>query len=202
MRLLVLLIVVVWSCGLEPVMAESSLSDKEKMALGLTLLEDGQPQKAYDFFFKEVKNNPKYNDWISKFIEKHKIKTEDAKKNSQSTYSPRFKKNGAKWALIGLDIGLGFASALSVISHNRAVDDYQSLLLQIDNALEQNHWVLVSKWQEVQSKRNVAAALSIGAGVAIGYTLLDALLLHKVFSKNVALNIAAENLVVSMKIKF
>lgn len=110
--------------------------------------------------------------------------------------------DGKKWALLGLDVGLGLTAVVALINHNKAVDEYNSLWVQIDNTSPTNFLMLQAKEQDVNSKKRAATILGIGAGLSIGYTLADALFLHKFFPKTISLGIDPLKTAVAMKITF
>lgn len=89
-----------------------------------------------------------------------------------------------------------------VINHNKAVDEYNTLLGEINDTTGINYLILRSKEQDVDSKRRAATIFSFGAGLSIGYTLADALFLHKVFPKSVSLDIDAGKTALAMKVRF
>lgn len=109
---------------------------------------------------------------------------------------------GKKWALITLDLGLGMAAAVAIVNHNKAVDEYDLLLAKIDNTTDTNFLILQSKAQDIDAKERAAKIFGIGAGLAIGYTFLDAILFHQFFPENVSLNIDPLGTAVAMKVRF
>lgn len=197
-----LLILFVSFIGPSQARADSSLTDKENMAEGIELAKMGETQKAYDQFFKDVHETPKYRDWVSKFIQKYNIRMEIIETAPAPSPTLVNRGSGKKWALLLFDVGLGMAAAVAVINNNEAVDEYNSLLGELDNTSETNYLILRGKLQEVNAKKRAATIFSIGAGVVIGYTFLDALFIHKFFPKHVSLNIDPASTALAMKVRF
>lgn len=110
--------------------------------------------------------------------------------------------SGRKWALLGLDAGLGLAAAIAIFNHNESVFEYNKLLTELDNTTNTNFQILKIKEQDVNSKRRTATILGVGAVLAIGYTVADALMFHNFFPEKITLQVKPEETVLAFNLKF
>ena len=93
----------------------------------------------------------------------------------------------ARWpgyVLLGADVVLGGLAINATLDQRSAAKKFNELHAQIDNTNATNYQKLLDEKKKVDGKRSNAAIFSIVAGLAVGYTVLDYFLLHKVFPEN------------------
>ncbi len=90
------------------------------------------------------------------------------------------------WVLLGTDAILSGLAVWSVVLERNMADDYEALKSSVDNTTEANYWRLLYEKEKVSAAEEKVVFACTAAGVAVLYTLLDALWLHSTFPVSIS----------------